>query len=287
MLSGNEVHVLDKNSEYQGIPTNQLMEQAGNGVADFISTKLSSKIKKIFVVCGPGNNGGDGLVAARYLSENYQVSVFLPVEKMKTSLAQKNLDKVQKCKVTIYFKNDLKEFDEIVAGYDVIVDSMLGIGLSGTLKEPFLSIVHKINTIKDIIIIAVDVPTGLGTDTAILPDYTVTFHDLKENMNSKNCGRIHTVDIGIPEKAVQYVGPGELSVYYPRPQQDSHKGDNGKVLVVGGGPYIGAPALSGLAALRTGADLVYIACPRRAAQSITAISSMMKSTTGCWLFRLN
>jgi NAD(P)H-hydrate epimerase len=80
------------------------------------------------------------------------------------------------------------------------------------------------------------------------------------------------VDIGIPQEATTYVGPGELSVYYPRPAKKSHKGDNGIVLIIGGGPYIGAPALCGLAALRTGVDLVYIATPKRSWESVAAFS---------------
>jgi NAD(P)H-hydrate epimerase len=79
-------------------------------------------------------------------------------------------------------------------------------------------------------------------------------------MTPQTCGNIIIHDIGIPSQAVTYVGPGSL-VYYPHPQDTSHKGDNGKVLVVAGGPYTGAPALVGLAALRTGADLVFIATP--------------------------
>jgi hydroxyethylthiazole kinase-like uncharacterized protein yjeF len=118
----------------------------------------------------------------------------------------------------------------------------------------------------------VDVPTGLGTSLAVIPQYTVTFHDRKEGMNEKNSGTINVVDIGIPNEAITYVGPGELSVYYPRPLKKSHKGDNGVVLIIGGGPYIGAPALSGLAALRTGVDLVYIATPKRSWKSIAAFS---------------
>ncbi|RLF50377.1 MAG: NAD(P)H-hydrate dehydratase, partial [Thermoplasmata archaeon] len=70
--------------------------------------------------------------------------------------------------------------------------------------------------------------------------------------------------------------PGELSTYYPKPKKTSHKGDNGKLLVIGGGPYIGAPALSGLAALRTGIDLVFIAAPKRVAKAITSFSPFIQ-----------
>jgi len=132
--------------------------------------------------------------------------------------------------------------------------------------------VKKINETKKKTIISVDVPTGLGSPSTISPEYTITFHERKEGMDDKNSGKITIVDIGIPEEALTYVGPGELSVYYPRPAKKSHKGENGVVLVIGGGPYIGAPALSGLAALRTGVDLVYIATPQRSWESVATFS---------------
>ncbi len=149
---------------------------------------------------------------------------------------------------------------------------MLGIGLLGELRNPYSIIVEKINSQKEKTIISVDVPTGLGTNLAIKPDFTVTFHDSKETMNKENSGEIHIVDIGIPKKSIDYVGPGELNVYYPRPKKQSHKGENGSVLIIGGGPYVGAPALAGLAALRTGADLVYIATPKSSWQAIASFS---------------
>ena len=86
---------------------------------------------------------------------------------------------------------------------------------------------------------------------------------------------IKIIDIGIPQKVVEYVGPGELTTYYPRSKKDSHKGDNGRLLVVGGGPYYGAPALSSFAAQRTGCDLVYIIAPKRVAQAITSYSPFL------------
>jgi NAD(P)H-hydrate epimerase len=152
---------------------------------------------------------------------------------------------------------------------------MLGIGLSGKLREPYKNIVTKINKTQDKSIISVDIPTGFGTDTSIIPDYTITFHDIKTGMNQKNSGGIKTVDIGIPKKAIEYIGPGELKTYYPIPKKESHKGDNGRLMIVGGGPYYGAPALSCFAAQRTGVDLVYIATPKKVAKAITSYSPLL------------
>jgi NAD(P)H-hydrate epimerase len=246
------------------------MENAGKSVSEFVRTTVKDTKKNILLLCGTGNNGGDGFVAARYLTQYYKVMVFLAGAEVKTEIAKKNFQKLQTYEVKIYYSP--RDLDRLLAENDVLIDALLGTGLAGELKEPYSTIVKKINETKKKIIVSVDVPTGLGSAHSISPDYTLTFHDRKEGMTDKNSGKITIVDIGIPQEALTYVGPGELSVYYPRPAKKSHKGENGVVLVIGGGPYIGAPALSGLAALRTGVDLVYIATPQRSWESIAAFS---------------
>jgi len=277
MISGLEIKVLDKNSEYYGVPTLQLMENAGKGIANLIIKELKPKSKDTIFFCGMGNNGGDGFVAARYLSKNYNVTIFLTGKEneIRTSISKENFQKLKKTNTVILELESLKEIDKFLLKKDIIIDSMLGIGLSGALREPYYTIVKKINLLKNKIIISVDVPTGLGTNTSIKPDYTVTFHDIKYGMNKKNSGNIKIVDIGIPKKAMEYIGPGELTAYYPKPKKESHKGDNGVVLIIGGGPYIGAPAMSGLAALRTGSDLAIITTPKKAARAITSFSPQL------------
>jgi len=274
MISGKEIKVLDKNAEFYGVPTFELMENAGRGVADFIIKELKPKNKNILIFCGVGNNGGDGLVAARYLSNIFNVSVFLTGKEndIRTSISKENFKKLKKTSTRIFDIDAIKKLDELFRKNEIIIDSMLGIGLFGKLREPYLSIVKKINSLKNKTIISVDVPTGLGTDVSIKPNYTITFHDIKIGMNKKNSGSMKIVDIGIPKKAIDYVGPGDLVTYYPRPKKESHKGENGIVLVIGGGPYIGAPAMVGLAALRTGSDLAFITSPKKAARAITSFS---------------
>jgi NAD(P)H-hydrate epimerase len=270
MITEAEIKVLDRNSEYFGVPTLQLMENAGKGVAEYIRNVVKNTKKNILILCGAGNNGGDGFVAARYLTQYYKVTIFLTESKIKTEIAQKNYQKLQTYDIKIY--TSPHNIDTLLIENDILIDALLGTGISGELKEPYISIVKKINATKNKTIVSVDVPTGFGTIRSITPDHTVTFHDIKVGMDRKNSGNIKVVDIGIPEEAITYVGPGELSVYYPRPVKKSHKGDNGIVLVIGGGPYIGAPALCGIAALRTGVDLVYIATPKRSWESVAAFS---------------
>ena len=276
MISSEEIKVIDKNSEFYGTPASELMENAGRGLADFIKTKHKTTGKNILFFCGTGNNGGDGLVAARYLGKKgYNVKVFLTGENVKTKISQENLHKLKKTNTKIYNIDSIDKIDEIISLSDTIVDSMLGIGLTGSLREPYKIIVNKINLSKNKTIVVVDIPTGFGTSCSVKPDYTVTFHDVKNGMNKNNCGDIITVDIKVPQKAKEYVGPGELVAFYPIPKKNSHKGENGRLLIVGGGPYYGAPALSSFAAQRAGVDLVYVATPKKVARAITSYSPLL------------
>ncbi len=277
MLTANEVHVSDINSEFYGTPAKELMENAGKGVSDYIVKEVKPKEKNILILCGKGNNGGDGLVASRYLSKKYNVTVFLigKPKEIHSKIAKDNFTKLKKTNAKIYEIDSLEKIDELIDKNNVIIDSMLGIGIKGELREPYTSIVKKINSKKNKIILSVDTPTGIGTKLAIKPDHTVTFHDIKKEMNKKNCGNIKIVDIKIPEKAIKYVGPGELKVFYPKPKKESHKGKNGRILVIGGGPFYGAPALSTFAAMRTGADLVFILTPKKVAKAITSYSPLL------------
>ena len=148
MISGKEIKVLDKNSEYYGVPTKNLMENAGKGVANFIIDKLKPKYKDILFFCGIGNNGGDGFVAARYLSDTYNVTIFLTgkKEEIKTDISNKNFKKLKNVKICE--KGSLNKIDELLKKNYLIIDSMLGIGLTGGLREPYLTLVKKINTLQ-------------------------------------------------------------------------------------------------------------------------------------------
>jgi len=272
MLTGNDVKILDINAEFFGTPPSTLMENAGLKIARFITKKYPNK--SILIFCGLGNNGGDGFVAARHLSEKQQVSLILTgkEEDIKTNIAKINFQKLKSFKIKIIDSISLDSVDTFLDQADIIIDAMLGVGLTGKLREPFQTLVEKINTKTNKPVISVDVPTGMGLDVSIKADHTITFHDKKAGMNSNQCGIIHVEDIGIPQQAEIYIGPGDLQVLYPKPKKESHKGQNGRVLVIGGGPYYGAPTLSALASLRTGADLAYIACPSYTANIISHFS---------------
>ncbi len=263
MIPFQEVKVLDINAEHAGVPPETLMENAGRSVARVVEEKFG-RSKRICVVCGTGNNAGDGLVAARYLSENSSVSLAFVKgpEKLRTSVARRNYYRVKNRVSFIDSPGELQ-------GFDVIVDAMLGIGIAGAVREPYITWINAING-AGVPVVSVDVPSGLGTEIQVNPQVTVTFHDAKYGMAPENCGEVVVADIEIPEVAARYVGPGEF-VYCNLPSKTAHKGDSGRVLVIGGGPYTGAPILSGMGAYRTGADLVYIASTRNVTAAAEAV----------------
>ena len=265
MLTPSEMKVLDTNSEFYGVPTQTLMDNAGRAIADVVLKRYASA-RKVVVLCGSGNNGGDGLVAARYLLESgLDVKACLIVKELKTELAKKALYTfLKKAGKVVEFK------PETIANVDIIVDAMLGIGSFGEPREPYASAIRAVNASKRPVV-AVDIPSGLGASNSIKPEITVTFQEVKEGMDKTTCKEIVVVDIGIPKEASERTGPGEMTLY-PIPRRDSHKRDNGTVLVLGGGPYHGAPVFSGLAAYRTGVDLVHLAVPENIARMVAKYS---------------
>jgi NAD(P)H-hydrate epimerase len=269
MLTFSEAKVLDGNAEALGVPLNSLMRNAGKAVAEEV-LKLHSA-GKITVLAGPGNNGGDGLVAARILSENFEVDVVLakPQAEVKSKLNREAFSNLPS-KVKVVSATDLSAevLKDRITQANTIVDSLLGAGIKGELDEPYKSLVKMVNKLKKTIV-SVDVPTGLGTEVAIKPEVTVTFHDIKEGMTKENSGRILVRDIGIPKKAETHTGPGDMTLY-PKPAKNQHKGEGGTVLVIAGGPYHGAPVICAMAAMRTGADLAIVLTPE---SSFTSVSS--------------
>ncbi|NYT15474.1 MAG: NAD(P)H-hydrate dehydratase [Methanomassiliicoccales archaeon] len=252
MMPFSEVRVLDINSEYLGVTPEYMMEEAGKGVAQLVR-ELAGEGSSIGMICGTGNNAGDAFVAARYLSDIMEVTVVLarPSERIRTELALKNYERVRDLSV---------EPDEVdFSTFDLLVDALYGTGMKGEVNEPYRTLITRINEFEKTVL-SIDVPSGLEADIKVIPDYTITFHELKEGMTEDDCGKIVVHDIGIPPEAKEFVGPGEF-IYYPLPEEESYRGDNGKVLIVSGGFFPGATTLAGLSSYRIGVDLVHIAAP--------------------------
>lgn len=216
-ITPDEMKSIEEGSETIGVSRVILMENAGHGVADLVRSRfrdLSSK--KVVVVCGTGNNGGDGFVAARHLApfcKKVHVILLGRVEGVKTHEASLNLKIVLNMKRSLKFfsvKNleELEDVMTIVKDVDIIVDAIFGTGVRGPLREPYSSAIDLINKSKALKV-AVDIPSGLDPLTgevhgkAVKADVTITFHGMKEGlMKSRNPGEEVIIEpIGIPPEA--------------------------------------------------------------------------------------
>jgi NAD(P)H-hydrate epimerase len=276
------MRALELNAEYFGVSRLQLMENAGHNVALEVASRFRPD-KSIAVFCGLGGNGGDGFVVARHLSSmGYKVVVILAgkAKDITDNAALENWKALRFLEeaIPIYEVYDSTLIPEITA--EIVVDALLGIGTKGILKPPILQLVQKINTMNAFRV-AVDVPTGIDADTgevlgdAVRANLTITFHQTKKGLETakEHVGELNVKDIGLPKEFENYAGPGDvLLATKPRPSE-SHKGDFGRLLVIGGSEtFSGAPAYVALAALRTGVDLAYVAAPEKTAHAIASMS---------------
>ena len=283
-MTPKDMMVVDANADAMGIPRTSLMENAGRCLANRIIHNRDPC--KVAIYAGTGGNGGDGFVAARYLlNKGFEVEVFLLSDQVlikseETRLNWDVLEKISKgtSPLKIEMIKDSSHLRENES--EVIVDALLGTGVRGNLREPISSAVDIINQSKGFKI-AVDVPTGVDpgsgmvTDKAVRADVTVTFHKVKVGLNIASVeyvGNIEVCDIGIPNEAELFTGPGDLLRLKNR-DYTSHKGQNGKILIIGGSrEYSGAPALAALSSLASGADIAVVACPQE-------LSSIIRSYT--------
>lgn len=275
------MRALELNSEYYGVTRLQLMENAGRSVADMIRSRFNPP-KKVIVFCGLGGNGGDGFVAARHLlAQSFEVEVVLagkPLD-ISDSEARANWNALQSLQgyVSIHEIHDSSLITDFRA--DVAIDALLGIGQHGPPRPPIRQLIRKINNMKAFCV-AVDVPTGIDSDSGkvfeegVKADVTVTFHKAKPGLaKSKLAGKVMVTDIGLPKYYERFAGPGDVHIIRKPRSPWVHKGDFGRLLVIGGSEtFSGAPALVAMAAYRAGVDLVHIAAPAETAYAISSMS---------------
>lgn len=253
-----------------GIPSAVLTEKAALAVAETVKEHCKkNKRNRILVVCGVGNNGGDGIAAARILNEwGLNASVLLLGKEEKATIETKRqLSIGRKTGLRIENETDLSE-------YTIIVDAIFGIGLSRKIEGTYYEVIKNINQ-TDAFICAVDIPSGIHTDTgkvmgiAVKADVTVTFGYQKLGLilypGCEYANDVVVADIGFPKKAIEEVKPfcfrfeEKDKKLIPIRQKSSNKGSYGKVLIIGGSANMcGACYLSAKAAYRTGAGLVKI-----------------------------
>lgn len=278
LLTASQMQDVDSRAiDERGIPGLELMEQAGLRCVDEIDDMFAGHRGRALILVGKGNNGGDGLVIARHLRKGgWKVAVFCASNPDEFSGdAAINLRRIDRSSVLLFTDMDL--LPSLINDSDLIVDALLGTGLTSTLKGRYLDIITAVND-SDKVVLAVDLPSGVNATTgevmgvAILADVTVTFAAPKLGHvlypGATHAGRLVVVDIGIPpdllehEGAVEYIDLEAASRLIRRRSPTAHKGSCGHCLVVAGSTgKTGAAAMAANSAVRSGAGLVTAAIP--------------------------
>jgi hydroxyethylthiazole kinase-like uncharacterized protein yjeF len=279
ILTAAQMRAVDRRTTEMGIPGLVLMENAGQRVVDLLAEKFAPLgARRIAILCGKGNNGGDGLVAARQLFTRFRplalhVVLLAAPEELKGDAAQNyRMLRVCGCPVT-------REIPAEARLATIVVDALLGTGISGPASGAMLEGIRQINHGFPLAqVVAVDIPSGMPSDSGeplgeqARADYTVTFtapkpaHALAPNCDA--VGELRVAEIGSPPALydadesvwLSLVQPAMFGpVLAPRPRA-GHKGTFGHVLAIAGSHgKTGAAAMCGMAALRAGAGLVTVA----------------------------
>jgi len=285
IFSSNDVKLLEKR-HFLNENSYSFMKKAGGKVFEFIFKNFERK-QPVIILCGPGNNGGDGFVVARHLIENgYHVEVY-------TFTNKDNYYKGDALKALKEFKGNLKTINLFRLNKKaLIVDALFGIGLKRKIGKKLCKIFNKINQSYNQVV-SIDIPSGICSNTgeilgcAIKADFTITFHRKKIGhifgVGKKLSGNIKVVDIGFSQKKMKtkfYENSPKLWLkYFPWKKKFDHKYSRGRVVVFGGQKEsTGASILAAQAALRTGAGSVKIICTRDTLQIYSVkFPSVLKS----------
>ncbi len=280
------MQLLDRETIAAGTPAAELMERAGLGafreIGAYIRDRLGAGlVRRLTVLAGKGNNGGDAHVVARLFAENTGLEVALfsvcPLCEL-TGAARYHADRLP-AGVAVTVCGELPATALEPGG--LVVDGLLGTGMSGPPREPSARIISQVNA-SGLPVAALDIPSGLDADSghvggeAVVADLTVTMGFPKRGMfaaaGPAHCGALRVVDIGIPA-ALADAEPDsgdatfaeDIRPLLGRRPHDTHKGACGRLLVAGGClEYTGAPLLAGAGALRCGTGLVTVAMPAAA-----------------------
>jgi hydroxyethylthiazole kinase-like uncharacterized protein yjeF len=288
------------------VPGLKLMESAGVGTVRFIEREVGPQAgKRIAVVCGKGNNGGDGFVIARELrSSGAAVKTYLVGQRGDVAGdARASLEKLgSEDVVELSGGRSVGELVEVMTKCDLVVDAVFGTGFAGVPRGLSGTVIGQMNVCGHPVL-AVDVPSGLNATTGAaegecvkatwtctmgLPKRGFYFHPGRDLV-----GTVHVVDIGVPTKAIEAIGvrdnvltAREVARILPDRPEDAHKGTFGRVLVIAGSVgYSGAAALTAESALRSGAGLVTLGAPESLNDILEiklteVITSPLPQTTG-------
>lgn len=294
LVTAEQMRQLDRiATEKYGVPSLLLMENAGKAVANEVLRCIGTRgLRRVVVVAGPGNNGGDGFVAARHLkAASLNVTVFYWADRASAKGdALVNLELAEKMRIDIDYSRSIKRLRKAIGDSDLVIDALLGTGARGELKPDYAEAVGVMN-LSGVPIIAVDIPSGLNADTgaalgpserledagkaAVKASMTVTFGLPKVGLvtwpGAWYAGDVVVADIGIPDEAYDWRAASARlldekcamlpGLAIPR-NKDSHKGDFGHVAIVAGSVGMtGAATLAAMGALRVGTGLVTVLVP--------------------------
>src|SRR5687768_27216 len=284
IYSAAQVRALDAYEiEKRQVPSFALMTRAAEGALKIIRARWP-QARRIAVVCGAGNNGGDGYVLARLAKTaglDALVLATVPPDRLGGDARRAQVEWLAAGGAAHPFTASA------LSGSDVVVDALLGIGLSGAPRPETLMVIRAINSARRPVI-SLDVPSGVDADTgvvheaAVRADTTVCFVALKSGLflghGPEHAGVVLLEDLGVLAPALPQFAPllrrldeSELAQSLPRRRRDAHKGNHGRVLIIGGGSGMpGALRLAGEAALRAGAGLVTVA---GAAENLVAVTA--------------
>ena len=290
VLTAAQMREIDRKTIESGIPGIVLMENAGSRVVDFLAEKFAPlEMQRIVVLCGKGNNGGDGLVIARQLHTRFKLRALYVV--LAGSAQEMKGDAAANLRMLLasggVYGTELTAEMHVAT---VVVDALLGTGLHGPAEGSVLGWIEAINQGFPLAqIVAVDVPSGMQSDTGnvqgvmVTADYTVTLTAPKVcqvlSPAAERCGKLRVAPIGTPPDLFEKDASLNLSLTQPEmfrhlfePRElDSNKGRYGHVLVLAGARgKTGAAAMSGMSALRAGAGLVTIGSADDAIEPIAA-----------------
>jgi NAD(P)H-hydrate epimerase len=288
VLTAAQMGAVDKATIEAGIPGVVLMESAASRVVEYVARKFSPlSEERIVVVCGKGNNGGDGLAVARQIYTRFQPKslrvVLVADPEELTGDAALNLKMLRAAGIGEY-----RDFGLEMRGATLVIDAVLGTGLRGPAKGSALDAIIEINSVFPFAkVVSVDIPSGLSGDSGVPAGEYVRAHATVTFTAPKIChamppacdlmGELVVAPIGSPASLYEHDAALQLalvtresiaSLFAPR-MRDANKGSFGHVLMVAGSRgKSGAAAMAGLAALRAGAGLVTVACPESVLESV-------------------
>ena len=268
-LTSLEMAVVEANAVALGSTVDFLMENAGRAVAEEATAHLPSPPARVAVVAGNGNNGGDATCSAFYLQQwGYVPEIWLvrPPSEITTRAARRCFERVERrCPIHLGVPTPAE-----LGPFPLVLDGLLGTGQGGRLRSPVREAVRAVRE-SGVPVLSIDVPTGVSDPEGLRPQWTVTLTCPKEEMRAGTSGEVRVRDIGIPPDAWHRTGPGEF-FFFPRPTGRSDRGRSGRLVLIGGGPYAGAPGLAAMAALRAGAERATVLAPAGAAERVQSFS---------------